>query len=159
MIAYISLGANIGDRLKQLEQAVAKLSGHQEITIKALSSFYETKPVGVEDQPYFINAVVKLETSLPPLALLAVTQSVEQALGRERKEKWGPRVIDLDILLYGNENIQLESLTVPHPRMTERGFVLLPLEEICPDLRLPDGRSIRECRQQLSDTDDIVKKT
>lgn len=159
MISYISLGANLGDRLNQLQQAVEMLKAHEQITVRAVSSFYETKPVGVTDQPDFINAVVKLETSLQPMELLEAVQSVEQALGRERKEKWGPRIIDLDILLYENEVIESESLVLPHPRMTERGFVLLPLEEICPDLILPDGRSIREYREKLSDTESIVKKS
>ncbi|SDO62660.1 2-amino-4-hydroxy-6-hydroxymethyldihydropteridine diphosphokinase [Alkalicoccus daliensis] len=159
MISYISLGANIGNRVEQLKQAVEMLQQREEIRILALSSFYETKPVGVTDQPDFINAVVKIDTSLPPLTLLEVTQYIEQELGRVRKEKWGPRKIDLDLLLYGEETIELESLIVPHPRMTERGFVLLPLEELTPDLTLPepDGRSISHCIRALGDTSDIVK--
>ncbi|MFC4737789.1 2-amino-4-hydroxy-6-hydroxymethyldihydropteridine diphosphokinase [Bacillus daqingensis] len=157
MKAYISLGANIGDRFSQLEDAVHMLHRLEHIKVTNQSSYYETKPVGVTDQPDFLNAVVEIETDLAPLALLEKTQSIEQELGRVRKKKWGPRTIDLDILLYGDENIELESLIIPHPRMRERGFVMLPLAEIAPELQVADGETAAEAARAFTGDSGIVK--
>lgn len=156
--AYLSLGANLGERRKQLERALSLLSAEDEITVLDVSSFYETKAVGVTDQPDFLNIAAAVDTALSPLSLLEVTQSIEAAIGRERKERWGPRTIDLDILLYGEEHINLEALTIPHPRMTERAFVLVPLQEIAPELRI-HGRKIEEWVNEKEDRSDVVKIT
>ncbi|RNA66013.1 2-amino-4-hydroxy-6-hydroxymethyldihydropteridine diphosphokinase [Alteribacter keqinensis] len=155
--AYIALGSNIGERHVYLEGAVDTLEDNPDITIEKKSSIYETDPVGYTDQPPFLNMVVKVATSLSPLALLDKLQKIESTLGRTRDIHWGPRTIDLDILLYNDENIKLERLSVPHPRMYERGFVLVPLCEIEPDLRFPDGRHIEQCVHDLTDKEGVRK--
>jgi len=154
-ISYLALGSNQGKRQDQLQDALQKLEEESSISILASSSIYETVPIGVTDQPSFLNMVVKIQTSLIPLELLKVTQRIEQAGGRKQKGTWGPRTIDLDILLFNNENIQLESLQIPHPRMFERGFVLIPLKELEPDLRLNDGRGIDNYINQLTDKEGV----
>jgi len=128
--AYISLGTNIGDREAYLKNAIQELEQHSDIHVEQISSIYETDPVGYLDQDPFLNLVLKISTNLTPLQLLEVTQGIEQFLGRKRKLRWGPRTIDLDILLYNQENIEVEHLRIPHPRMFERSFVLIPLKEI-----------------------------
>ncbi|WP_339252492.1 2-amino-4-hydroxy-6-hydroxymethyldihydropteridine diphosphokinase [Sporosarcina sp. FSL W8-0480] len=133
-IAYLSIGSNIGDRLHHLTEAVRSLHSHDKIEVTMISSIYETEPVGYTDQANFLNLVVCLETSLNPFELLEVCQGVENDLGRVREIRWGPRTVDLDILLYNNDNIKSENLTVPHPRMDGRAFVLVPLMEIAPTL-------------------------
>ncbi|ASF27357.1 MULTISPECIES: 2-amino-4-hydroxy-6-hydroxymethyldihydropteridine diphosphokinase [Bacillus amyloliquefaciens group] len=130
--AYIGLGSNMGDREHYLRQAVAMLSRQDGVTVSKVSSIYETDPVGYEDQDQFLNMAVEVKTALSPFDLLDVTQSIEAELGRTREIRWGPRTVDLDILLYNRENIETERLIVPHPRMYERLFVLAPLKEICP---------------------------
>lgn len=154
-ISYLSLGSNQGERQEHLENALQELEEKSSISIIAISSIYETDPVGVTDQPSFLNMVVKLQTSLDPLDLLNVTQTIERSGGRKQKGTWGPRTIDLDILLFNNENIQLESLKIPHPRMLERSFVLIPLKELEPNLRLVDGRSIDNYIDQLTDKEGV----
>ncbi|TQR06581.1 2-amino-4-hydroxy-6-hydroxymethyldihydropteridine diphosphokinase [Psychrobacillus soli] len=135
--AYISLGSNIGSRLLFLQQAVRSLQDVKGIKVCQVSSVYETDPVGYVDQAAFLNIVVGLETSLTPHELLKKCNEIEAILGRTREIHWGPRTVDLDILLYNEENVKTEKLIIPHPRMTERGFVLIPLVEINPDLRDP----------------------
>ena len=120
----------MGNRSENLQKAIHLLKGQDEIEVKRLSSIYETDPVGFEDQAAFLNMVVQIETSLSPQQLLEVILQTEQTLGRIRVFRWGPRIIDLDILLYNHENIETEQLIVPHPRMHERLFVLIPLLEI-----------------------------
>lgn len=137
-IAYLSLGSNLGDRLELLAEAVRRLEGER-TRVTAVSSVYETLPQGKTDQPLFLNIAVAVATELSPLALLHQVQEVERTLGRERKERWGPRTVDIDILLYGEEQMQTEALEVPHPRMDERAFVLVPLLELNSDLALPTG--------------------
>lgn len=133
-LSYLSLGSNMGNRFEMLRQAVAQLVEHPAITVTRISSLYETDPVGYTDQEPFLNMVVQLETELTAVALLDVCQAVEQNLNRKRLVRWGPRTIDLDILLYNQERIETDRLTVPHPRMDERAFVLIPLLEINPGL-------------------------
>ncbi|AIE58606.1 2-amino-4-hydroxy-6-hydroxymethyldihydropteridine diphosphokinase [Bacillus methanolicus] len=128
--AFIALGSNIEDRYTYLKKAVLELDSFDEIKVVSTSSIYETDPVGYEDQDKFLNMVIKVNTSLGPFELLDTCLDIEQKLGRKREIKWGPRTIDLDILLYNNENIETENLTVPHPRMKERAFVMIPLMEI-----------------------------
>lgn len=143
--AYISLGSNIGDRLHYLQQAVRSLQNVKGIKVCQVSSVYETDPVGYVDQDAFLNIVVELEISLTPHELLKKCNEIEAELGRTREIHWGPRTVDLDILLYNEENVKTENLIIPHPRMTERGFVLIPLVEINADVRDPrTNRSFME---------------
>ena len=146
MRAYVGLGSNLGEREATLWKALEGLGATEGIEVLAVSSFRETDPVGVVDQPRFVNAVAGLETSLSPRELLERLLDVERSLGRDRavEERWGPRTLDLDLLLYGGESIDEPGLEVPHPRLTERAFVLEPLLELDPDLRLPDGRPLRD---------------
>lgn len=134
-IAYLSLGSNMGDRFRFLKRAVENLNKAGVDVLKS-SSVYETSPVGYTDQPDFLNAVLKVRTFYSPYQLLSVVQKVEKDLGRKRDIRWGPRTIDVDILLYDNVSISEEHLTIPHPEMLKRAFVLVPLREICPDIAL-----------------------
>lgn len=148
--AYIALGSNVGDRAAHVRRAAGLLSGAG--TVTGLSSLYLTEPVGKRDQAPFINAVAAVATRLPPDDLLAVCRSIEARLGRERAERWGPRTIDLDILLYGDLTVHTEQLTIPHPRMAERRFVLEPLAEIAPGAVHPVlRRTAAELLQGLRD--------
>lgn len=135
--AYISLGSNIGDREGSLKAAIDYLNAHSNIRVVNTSSIYETDPVGYEEQDQFLNMVIEVKTSLSPVELLEVCLNTEKVLGRKRDIRWGPRTIDLDILLFNQENIKLEQLTVPHPRMHERAFVIIPLLEIDSGIKLP----------------------
>ena len=128
--AFLSIGTNIGEREKNLQDAVRLLMAQDEVKIVAISSIYETAAVGYTEQADFLNIAVAIETTLSAEALLSVCQGIENDLGRVREFRWGPRIIDLDILLFNTENIETESLIVPHPRMFERAFVLVPLQEI-----------------------------
>ncbi|BDH59953.1 2-amino-4-hydroxy-6-hydroxymethyldihydropteridine pyrophosphokinase [Lysinibacillus sp. PLM2] len=127
---YLSLGTNIGNREQNLKLAVKLLQESKSVKIKAVSSIYETAPVGYVDQPSFLNIAIFLQTSNSADEMLKICQSIEIKLGRVREIRWGPRIIDLDILLFNNDNIGVENLIVPHPRMYERAFVLVPLIEI-----------------------------
>jgi 2-amino-4-hydroxy-6-hydroxymethyldihydropteridine diphosphokinase len=135
--AFIGLGSNLGDRLENLRAAVAALRTSDGIDVRRPSSVYDTDPVG-PSQPDFLNAVLEIETTLPAVDLLARLKAIEAELGRERGERWGPRVIDLDLLLYGDQAIETDALNVPHPEMYERAFVLVPLGELAPEL-VPEG--------------------
>lgn len=136
-VAYIALGTNIGERYNYLEEAIKYLNGDSHIELISTSSIYETDPVGYTDQDLFLNMVIKVSTSLTAVELLDVCLEIEHKLGRKREVRWGPRIIDLDILLYNQENIETKKLLVPHPRMHERAFVLIPILEISPELKLP----------------------
>ncbi|WP_374055385.1 2-amino-4-hydroxy-6-hydroxymethyldihydropteridine diphosphokinase [Rossellomorea sp. FM04394] len=135
--AYISLGSNIGDREYYLEKAINIIGSHGKIEVTKQSSLYETDPVGFIEQGKFLNMVIEIRTSLSPETLLHQCLQVEIDLGREREFKWGPRIIDLDILLYDHEKIESENLLIPHPRMQERAFVLIPLLEVAPHVEHP----------------------
>ncbi|WP_031342450.1 2-amino-4-hydroxy-6-hydroxymethyldihydropteridine diphosphokinase [Ruminiclostridium papyrosolvens] len=135
--AYIGLGSNIGDREYQLNRAVELLKLAEKVQVTAESSYYNTAPVGYEQQPDFLNAVVEIRTSLSAGELLKVCSGIEKELKRERIIHWGPRTIDLDILLYGSDIINDKDLVIPHPRMHERRFVLEPLNEIAPSVLHP----------------------
>ena len=150
--AYLGLGANLGDRLATLREAVALLGVNDQVTVTRSSRVYETTPVGVpSDQPDYLNAVVAIETSLDAHELLAACRSIEVLLGRVREERWGPRTIDIDLLTYGREEIATDDLTVPHPRMHERMFVLAPLLELDADPPLPGGRHAADMRLEVAD--------
>jgi 2-amino-4-hydroxy-6-hydroxymethyldihydropteridine diphosphokinase len=140
---FVALGSNLGDREANLELALLRLD---ELGLVACSTFVETDPIGVTDQPRFVNAVAELRTDTPPRQLLERLLAIERELGRDRSNqaRWGPRTLDLDVLLYGDETIDEPGLTVPHPRLAERRFVLEPLHELDPGLALPDGRRVRD---------------
>ncbi|HEY3247153.1 MAG TPA: 2-amino-4-hydroxy-6-hydroxymethyldihydropteridine diphosphokinase [bacterium] len=150
---FLSLGSNLGDRQAMLEEALAALEASGDIRIAARSSLYETAPIGHEAQKRFLNQVVAVDTILPPDALLDLVHSVEAGLGRTREVRWGPRTIDIDILLYGDLTIRTSRLAVPHPELTRRRFVLEPLLEIAPSATLPDGRVVRDLMSGVADQD------
>jgi len=134
--AYLGLGGNLGDPTAAMAAALRALDLHPDIRVAAVSSVYKTPPWGKIDQPDFLNAVAKVETTLSPHGLLDRCLEAERQLKRERKERWGPRIVDLDILWFAGREIREAGLEIPHPRMLERAFVLVPLAEIAPDLRL-----------------------
>jgi 2-amino-4-hydroxy-6-hydroxymethyldihydropteridine diphosphokinase len=140
---FVGLGSNLGDRERNLREAVERL---RKIGVVRLSTLRDTDPVGVADQPNFLNAVAELSSELPARELLDRLLEIERELGRDRAKegRWGPRTIDLDLLLYGDEVIDEPGLTLPHPRLAERRFVLEPLHELAPELVLPDGRRIKD---------------
>jgi len=127
--AYLSLGSNLGDRLAYLKRGVAGLHGSPGVRVERLSSVYETEPVGVSGQGRYLNLVAKVDTQLSPAQLLALCQEVENANGRVRVARWGPRTLDIDLLLYDDISLETPDLVIPHPRMHERAFVLVPLAE------------------------------
>ena len=137
--AFLGLGSNLGDRLENLQSAVRLLDAAEGVLVVASSRVWETDPVGGPRQPDYLNVVLRAETSLPPHELLQVCLRVEEALGRVRDVHWGPRTIDVDVLLVDDLRVEERGLTIPHPRMTERAFVLLPLLELDPDASLPGG--------------------
>lgn len=140
---YIGLGSNLDDPVVQLQHAVQVLQGLPVLRAWQCSRFYASAPIGPQDQPDFINAVARFETCLSPLLLLDQLQAIEQMQRRRRERHWGPRTLDLDLLLYDALVLESERLRVPHPCMTERRFVLEPLLELAPELCLPDGRVLR----------------
>ncbi|MCE8035871.1 MAG: 2-amino-4-hydroxy-6-hydroxymethyldihydropteridine diphosphokinase [Halomonas sp.] len=141
---YVGLGSNLDDPVDQVRRALDELGTLPLTRCLAASRLYVSRPVGPQDQPDFINAVAHLRTRLSALALLDQLQALEQRHRRIRQRHWGPRTLDLDLLLYGDDTLSLPRLRVPHPEMTARDFVLLPLVELAPQLRLPDGRRIAE---------------
>ena len=146
---YVGLGSNVGDRLEHLRHAVSLLDSSDGIEVAVASSVYETEPVGPE-QPDFLNGVVEVRTTLSAREVLARLKEIEAEIGRTSSERWGPREIDLDLLTYGEESIEEDDLHVPHPRMGERAFVLVPLAEIASDVRLAAG-SPSELLEALGD--------
>ncbi|MGV1170158.1 2-amino-4-hydroxy-6-hydroxymethyldihydropteridine diphosphokinase [Enterobacter asburiae] len=150
-LAYIAIGSNLASPLEQVNAAVQALGEIPQSRIVAVSSFYRTPPLGPQDQPDYLNAAVVLETALDAEMLLDNTQRIELQQGRERKaERWGPRTLDLDIMLFGHETINTERLTVPHYDMKNRGFMLWPLFEVAPDLIFPDGISLKSILDGLN---------
>jgi 2-amino-4-hydroxy-6-hydroxymethyldihydropteridine diphosphokinase len=147
-LVYLSLGSNLGDRAANLNDAIARLKKIGDIL--AASSYYETEPVEFTAQPWFLNCVVALETEKMPKQVLTAVLDIEQQMGRRRNQQKGPRIIDIDILLFGSSVVDTKNLTIPHPALHERRFVLEPLAEIAPDLRHPVlKRSMRELRDAL----------
>jgi 2-amino-4-hydroxy-6-hydroxymethyldihydropteridine diphosphokinase len=146
--AYLGLGSNLGDRRWHLVEALRRLAADPAISIVRGSSVYESKPVGVLEQPDFLNMVVQVKTTHLPLALLAACLGIEARLGRERRERWGPRTIDLDVLIYDDLPWVGDRLVLPHPRMHERSFVLTPLAEIAPELKV-NGVSVEDLAARL----------
>lgn len=138
-VAYIALGSNLATPVQQLHSAIQAMAELPKTQVKKVSSFYQSKPLGPQDQPDYVNAVACIETELAPLALLDALQHIENRQGRIRLRRWGERTLDLDILLYDDQIIQSERLIVPHYDMQNREFVIVPLYEIAPQLILPDG--------------------
>jgi 2-amino-4-hydroxy-6-hydroxymethyldihydropteridine diphosphokinase len=136
---YLSLGSNLGDRLANLHEAVERLRRLEGVSVERVSAAYESEPVGVTDQPRFLNLAAQISTTLDPLELLDAAKRIEREMGRQPGPRWGPRLIDIDLLLYGDASLQSPRLTLPHPEMMRRAFVLVPLAEIAPDLPLPGG--------------------
>ena len=156
---YLCLGGNLGDRMAALTKALRLLDATPGMRRVACSSVYETEPWAVEDQPNFLNLVAAYETILSPEDLLAACQSVEAEVGRVASYRWGPRLIDVDILLYGDRMVDLADpdLQIPHPRMAQRAFVLVPLAEIAPDTGVPpDGPTVRRLLEQVDDRAGVV---
>lgn len=150
-LAYIAIGSNLASPLEQVNAAVQALGDIPQSRVVALSSFYRTPPLGPQDQPDYLNAAIALKTALSAEALLDNTQRIELQQGRVRKEeRWGPRTLDLDIMLFGDAVINTERLTVPHYDMKRRGFMLWPLFEIAPDLIFPDGESLNALLAKLN---------
>jgi 2-amino-4-hydroxy-6-hydroxymethyldihydropteridine diphosphokinase len=155
-IAYLSLGSNMGEREAYLEKAINILDSHGKIEVRRKSSIYETDPVGFTDQGEFLNMVIEVRTDLSPEILLQQCLQVEHDLGRKREFKWGPRIIDMDILLYDHETIDAEDLLVPHPRMQERAFVLIPLLELEPSITHPaDGTPFNRFLDEIPDKEGV----
>lgn len=144
--AFLGLGSNVGDRLANLRGAVELLADTPGVRVVRSSRVYETDPFGGSPQPDFLNAVLEVETDLAPRALLERCLEVEVELGRVRDERWGPRTLDVDVLTYGEERVDEPGLTIPHPRMHERAFVLVPLTELVADPPLPGGRRLSTLR-------------
>ena len=148
-VAYVGLGANVGPREVTLLRAVDRLAEADDVEVLAVSQLRETDPVGMVDQPGFLNGAVRIDTSLPPRALLELLLRIEQSLGRVREERWGPRTVDLDLLVYGDVNVDEPGLRVPHPRLHERRFALEPLAELEPELVVPGLGSVSAALAEL----------
>ncbi len=149
--AYIALGSNLGDSRNLLASALAAINCLADTQLEAVSPAYRSTAIGPGEQRDYLNLVARISTALPPLDLLAGLQQIETRHGRQRREHWGARTLDLDILLYGDLQIDTPALTVPHPRMAERNFVLYPLSDLAPDLVMPCGTPLGSWRSACSD--------
>ncbi len=147
--AYIGLGSNLSNPKKQVQLALKHINCLPKTRVMTISSLYETKPMGVLNQPDFINQVISIKTNLTALALLKALKSIENIMGRVHIERWGPRIIDCDILLYGDLMIESDRLTIPHAGLKKRAFVLYPLAEIAPKLALPSGEQVQDLLKQV----------
>lgn len=156
-LAFLGLGGNMGEPAKTMKSAIKALAARDDVTVEVVSSLYRTPPWGKLDQPDFMNAVAAVRTSLSAHQLLELCLEIERMHKRERRERWGPRPIDLDVLLYGEDEVQDDKLQIPHPRITERAFVLVPLLEIAPDLAI-NGKPAAELLPSL-DRQGIEKVT
>jgi len=156
--AYIAVGSNIGNPLQNCAEAIHKISKNDYIKIRSKSSFYQTSPIGNIKQECFVNSVVKINTSLNPESLLSYLLGIETEMGRVRKEKWGPRIIDLDLLFYDSLILNKEALTIPHPELQKRNFVLIPLCEIAENLIHPNlKKTIRTLLKESTDDSTVDK--
>jgi 2-amino-4-hydroxy-6-hydroxymethyldihydropteridine diphosphokinase len=154
--AYLGLGSNLGDRQANLDRALEFLG--QRLRVKKVSSVYDSEPVGNIEQPRFLNLVCEVVTNLPPKSLLALAKGIENKLGRIGGPSGAPRTIDIDILLYGEEVMETPELTIPHPRMTKRAFVLVPLAEIAPEVKHPvTGQTAKEMLKAASEVQGVFK--
>lgn len=153
-LALLGLGSNIGDKVDHLNAAIDALGASDGIIITAVSRFYKTPPWGYEDQDWFVNGCLALETEKSADALLDLCLAIETELGRKRSIRWGPRIIDIDILTYGDDTIATDRLSVPHPRILERAFVLVPMQDVVPDLVL-FGEALKTHLARLADRDQV----
>lgn len=144
VVVAVGIGSNLGEPLAQVRMAISELASIEGVTLRAVSSLYRSAPLGPQDQPHYINAVALLDCVLEPLALLDALQAIENDHGRVRRQRWGARTLDLDILLWGEAVLDLPSLTVPHPGVPERAFVLYPLAELDPELAVPGRGRVAE---------------
>ncbi len=149
----LSLGSNIGERFQHLQTALTKINQNKKISNVVSSSVYETKPVGGPVQDNFLNAVISLDTELTPLELLEFTQKLENEAERIREVRWGPRTLDIDVLVYGNTVIDSEVLSIPHPRISERAFVIIPWLEIEPNAHIPNIGALKELKKRIANSD------
>jgi 2-amino-4-hydroxy-6-hydroxymethyldihydropteridine diphosphokinase len=157
---FWGIGSNLGDREKNFAEAIFRLAENPQLSIRRKSRIYETDPVGFRNQPAFLNAVVEIDTVLDPLQFLRLANNIENSMGRRRDRVWGPRTIDLDLLLYGTEQIRSEHLTVPHPRMDERKFVLIPLLDLEPLLYVPGfGDNVQNLLSRCRDASRVMPYT
>lgn len=155
--AYIGIGSNLGDKELYVKKALEMLDSSSGVTLIRTASLYRTAPVGYLHQDWFLNTVAEIETGLGPCELLNRLQSIENELGRVRNQRWGPRTIDLDLLIYGSEIIDVPGLAVPHPRMGDRAFVMVPLSELAPDLIIPGVGKAGELAEKLVSQQPIKK--
>lgn len=146
---YLGLGSNMGEKKTYLVQAIGMLQANKEITLVNTASFYRTEPYGFKEQDWFLNTAVEIQTDLSPIQLLKLVNHIEQTLGRERLVHWGPRTVDIDILTYGDEEINLPHLTIPHAEMAKRAFVMVPLLEIAPQFIFPNGVKGKDVLKKL----------
>lgn len=153
---FLGLGSNLGDRLDFLQKAVDLLEADQKVQVDAVSTVYETEPVGGPDQESFLNLAVRVRTRRSPRRLLTLCHHIEQRLGRVRAERWGPRTVDLDILLWDGRVVATRSLQIPHPRLAERAFALIPLVELAPGATLPDRTSLATLIARLAPIEGVT---
>ena len=157
-IAYIGIGSNLGNKIKYCHDAIADISEYKGNVVSRRSSFYKTEPWGNKDQDWFVNCVVKIETLLPAFALLKFLNGIEVKFKRERGHRWSPRTVDLDILFFNDEVIESPEIQIPHPLIQERRFILVPLEEICPELIHPVLKeSVRVLLEKTTDQKDVMR--
>ena len=157
MEVYLGLGSNMGNRTANLDKAVKAIAGLDDCMVCSLSSIYETEPWGDKNQSAFLNQVMRVETQLEPKAFLSACQRIESKLGRERGRRWGPRTMDIDLLLYGDRVVNEDTIQVPHPQLQKRRFVLVPLAEIAPLVNIPgSGRTVREALKLCPDSGSIT---
>lgn len=155
-VAYLGLGSNLGDRLAHLQDAVGRLHADPRTTVHAVSSVYQTEPVGGPEQEPYLNIAVRVGTRRSPVRLLRLCHEVEAAGGRQRTTRWGPRTIDVDILLYGPRVVETRRLQIPHPRLVERAFALVPLIEVAPGEALPDGTTLTAALARLAPVEGVT---
>jgi len=154
---FIGLGTNLGNKEANLKTAILMLDNKGTIWVKKVAPFYQTAPWGYPEQDWFINTVVEIETTLSPHQLLNVLLNVEEKMGRLRNLRWGPRIIDLDLLTYGSAIINRPGLVIPHPRMTKRAFVLVPLADLDPDLVIPGHGSVIDLTKEINKLQDVKR--
>ncbi len=155
--AYIGMGSNVGDKEKNISDALKLLKTQPEIKVRKTAPLYRSAPVGYTEQDWFLNTVIEVETTLSPDKLLQKLLQTEKRLGRVRTIRWGPRTLDLDLLLYGNSTINTADLVIPHPRMLERAFVIVPLADLNPNLVLANGKTAKELAAELLLTQQIYQ--
>ncbi len=152
---FFSIGSNLGDREYNLQNVIERFKSDRQVTVIGVSSVYETSPLGITEQPDFLNAVIQGTTNLSAMQLLDYVKDIEKDMGRIATVRWGPRIIDIDILLFDDIEMKTESLTIPHAEMKNRAFVLVPLAELVSDFSFPDGSRLADCLANLSGKDKV----